>query len=410
MKTSFDAVILGGGPAGSTAALLLARAGWSVALVERAPFPRRKVCGEFLSASNLPLLRHLGVADAFLHAAGPEVRSVGLFAGHDAVTADMPSLAGDRRGWGRALGREHLDSLLLKHAADAGASVWQPWTATDIISSADARRRTVVCRQASEMQELSASILIAAHGSWDPEQLPTQPARRTPRPSDLLGFKAHFLGTRLPAGLMPLLAFPGGYGGLVHTDHDRVSLSFCVRRDRMEMCRRLYPAGAAGESVLAHMKNSCVTLAGVLEGATLDEGGWRAAGPIRPGIRATHRHGVLLLGNAAGEAHPVVAEGISMAMQSAWLLAGHLGAPSPATDPVALERIAAGYAADWRRAFSWRIRAAACIAHWAMRPAAVAAVLPVLRLFPGVLTEGARTTGKVSVLNPAGSAAGSPRR
>ena len=47
----------------------------------RPNFPRRKVCGEFVSATNLPLLSALGVGDAFLTHAGPEVRRVGLFAG-----------------------------------------------------------------------------------------------------------------------------------------------------------------------------------------------------------------------------------------------------------------------------------------------------------------------------------------
>ena len=45
MQTRFDAIIIGAGVAGSTAAILLARAGWSVALVEKQHFPRRKVCG-----------------------------------------------------------------------------------------------------------------------------------------------------------------------------------------------------------------------------------------------------------------------------------------------------------------------------------------------------------------------------
>jgi len=77
--STFDALIIGAGPGGATAALLLARAGWSVGLVEKASFPRPKVCGEFLSATNLPLLRHLGLAESFLELAGPDVRRVGLF-------------------------------------------------------------------------------------------------------------------------------------------------------------------------------------------------------------------------------------------------------------------------------------------------------------------------------------------
>src|SRR5258708_14680505 len=89
-SSTFDALIIGGGPGGATSALLLAKAGWSVALVEKATFPRGKVCGEFLSATNFPLLTHLGVAESFLALAGPEVRQVGRFSGDHAVTADMP--------------------------------------------------------------------------------------------------------------------------------------------------------------------------------------------------------------------------------------------------------------------------------------------------------------------------------
>lgn len=105
------------------------------------------------------------------------------------------------------------------------------------------------------------------------------------------------------------------------------------------------------------------------------------------GVSRTSISAIYVIGNAAGEAHPAVAEGISMAMQSAWLLTHRL-----------VSGTASEYDRDWRRAFSWRIRAASVIAHWAMRPAALALAFPLLRAFPLALTGSARTTGKVSVL------------
>lgn len=384
MTTLFDALVLGGGPAGATVALLLARAGWSVAVVEKTAFPRRKVCGEFLSATNLPLLRELGLAESFLSIAGPEVRRVAIFAGARTIASDMPRLEGDRYAWGHALGREQFDAMLLDGAAAAGAVVFQPYAASALQRTDDTFECTLTGK---DSRTLRARVAIAAHGSWDAGHLPTQPPRRATGAWDLLGFKARFLDSRLQPGLMPLVTFPGGYGGMVHSDGAAVSLSCCIRRDYLDRCRRTSPGAAAGEAVLAHITRHCAGVREALLHATVEPSSWRSAGPIRPGIRGTERDGIFLVGNAAGEAHPVVAEGISMAMQSSWLLANHLIAATP-------DR----YSADWMRAFAWRIRTAAAIAHWAMRPAAVAIIVPLLRAFPLVLTEGARQTGKVTAL------------
>jgi flavin-dependent dehydrogenase len=224
--------------------------------------------------------------------------------------------------------------------------------------------------------------------------LPTQPARRSARPDDLLGFKAHFEGSDLPPGLMPLLAFPGGYGGMAHCDEGRVSISCCVRRDWVARIRGT--AASAGEAVGAHIEESCLGARQALRGARRD-GSWLAVGPIRPGIRVRAEGGIFRVGNAAGEAHPVVAEGISMAMQSAWILARELSWwRSDGKKPEFLHDVGRRYAAQWRRNFAPRLRAASFIAHWAMRRGAVSAVMPLLRRFPRLLTIGARISGKAT--------------
>src|SRR5579864_5813775 len=181
----YDALVIGGGPAGATAALLLAKAGWSVALVEKSAFPRRKVCGEFISATSLPLLHELGIGERFSAAAGPEIARVALFAGDIIATSAMPSARSARSAWGRALGREHLDVMMLDAAARAGAAVWQPWRVAGI----ERRDRDFACTLAaqSDVKQVAARIVIRANGSWERATL-LDPDRNGHRPADLLAF------------------------------------------------------------------------------------------------------------------------------------------------------------------------------------------------------------------------------
>lgn len=399
MSATFDAVIVGGGPAGATSALLLARAGWSVALVEKAAFPRRKVCGEFLSATNLPLLHHLGLAEPFRELAGPEVRRVGLFTRDAIVVSDMPNSrtgATTTDGWGRALGRDHLDTMLLEAAAAAGGTVLQPWSADGLARDGDGYLCEATNRKTGQARDVRARIVVVAHGSWELGPLPTQLARPEPRASDLFGFKAHFVDSQLATGLMPLLVFRGGYGGMVQSDHGRVSVSCCIRRDHLVRARRAAGPVKAAEAVLAYIKESCRGVREALAGARLEHD-WLSAGPIRPGIRQCAFDGIFLVGNAAGEAHPVIAEGIGMAMQSAWSLCERLaaGGTTVMSDQM-VGAVRRDYSAAWHRTIAPRIRAAGLIARWAMSPAAVACALPLLRGFPEVLTAGARLSGKAT--------------
>ncbi|MEO7727229.1 MAG: FAD-dependent monooxygenase [Burkholderiales bacterium] len=394
-----DAMVIGAGPAGAAAAGLLARAGWSVAIVEKAPFPRRKVCGEFISATSLPLLRALGVERGYVERAGPPVRQVGLYCGKAMLAADMPRAPQGPDTLGRALGREHFDGLLLQAAVDAGAQLWQPWSLTALEKAEQGFCGTLLGKDRRESARLQARIVVAAHGSWEHGALPTQTPDAPARASDLFAFKAHFLGASLPAGLMPLLAFAGGYGGMVHADGGRVSLSCCIRRDMLARSRRSFPRVKAADAVIAYIRAACRGVDAALTGATRD-GAWLSAGPIRPGVRPFRDDGIFAVGNAAGEAHPIVAEGISMALQSAWLLCDQLIAHQ---DEVVAgsgkEAVAHAYASAWRRNFLPRVRAAAVFAQLAMRPLPATIITAALQRVPALLTLGAALSGKTRALS-----------
>jgi flavin-dependent dehydrogenase len=359
-----DVLVIGGGPAGASAALLLARRGHSVIVVEKAEFPRRKVCGEFIAAAGIALLRDLGLGASV--AAAPDIRRIAVWAGAASVDARMPAYSPETP-YPRALSREKLDALLLRHATRCGARVLQPTSVLKVVRDG---KGALICqaatRRGERAVEIEARAVVAAHGSWEPGELPTQPPRLASRVSDLLGFKAHFEGGDVPPGTIGLAPFRGGYAGLVGRGGGLSTFACCVSRGALDKLRASLPATAAGECVLRHAMSECAPLRRALRSAGR-EGAWLAVGPLRPGARPLYRDGIFAIGNAAGEAHPVVGEGIAMAMQSAVLLSRSLDAALVRGFTKEIERAAArAYARSWRRQFAFRLRASAAFARLAM--------------------------------------------
>lgn len=395
MRADFDAIIIGAGPAGSSAAILLAKRGWRVAIVEKQHFPRRKVCGECIAASNLPLLDALGIGKAFAEQAGQPLRHVALMAGGQTICAEFPPYLQGAQAWGAALSREYLDALLLQQAVRCGVEVFQPWAARVIEGGPGQFCCHIVRTHSADSAMLRAPVLVDAHGSWEAIPVNGKKQRLPQRASDLFAFKANFTQANLEPRLLPVLAFPGGYGGMVIGDRATATLAFCMRRDVLERCRKAMPGSRAAEAAAAYVASACHGVRIMLAGAR-QQGAWLSAGPIHPGIRLQRSGHAFLIGNAAGEAHPIIGEGISMAIQSAWLLAQKLG---PHRKGLADRKVQAllheEYACAWRHHFAPRIRLSALFAHIAMRPAPTGCALPILKACPQLLTHAARWSGKV---------------
>ncbi len=384
----YNAIVIGGGPAGSTTALMLAQAGWAVALVEKSQFPRPKVCGEFISASSFPLFAELGLLEDVRRLAGPEIRRVGIFSGETVSTSDMPAVSSPFGKWGKALGRDHFDLLMLEAAVRAGADLWQPCRVACIESLNQGWRCEI--SYGDDSTSLVARTIVAANGSW--EKSPWLPDCWVPhQASDLLAFKAHFDGADLAFDLMPLLVFRGGYGGMVWSDAGRVSLSCCISRRTLDQCRK--SEERAGDAVLRHLRH-VRGVADALKHAKL-QGIWLSAGPIRPGIRGAFADGVFV------SATPPARHIRSSPMASAWpcspprYSAAYWSREQDSLDDASsLADVGRAYAGSWRAHFASRIHAAAVFAHTLMRPESAALALALPKRFPALLTFCAALSGK----------------
>ena len=118
---NFDVIVAGGGPAGASAAIHLARGGLRVLLLEQKKFPRAKLCGEFISPECWNHFERLGV-DAAMKSAGPALLEETVFYSSKGHHVTVPSTwFGGRSAFG--LSRAVMDEVLLRRAQSDGVTV-----------------------------------------------------------------------------------------------------------------------------------------------------------------------------------------------------------------------------------------------------------------------------------------------
>jgi flavin-dependent dehydrogenase len=182
---------------------------------------------------------------------------------------------------------------------------------------------------------------------------------------------------------------------MVTTDDGFASISACVERSTIEKLRRNAGAKDVGPLFEEHLLSNIEQLNVVLDGSRR-VGKWLTAGVVVPEGHTRSRDGILAVGNAAGESHPIVAEGISMAIQGAGVLHSVLEGIDPKSiDEALLDHLADEYDRRWRSIFARRIRFASAAASAAMSHRSRPLLAAILTKFPRLLTAGTRMSGKV---------------
>lgn len=293
---SFDVAIAGAGPAGSALAIHLRRAGLSVALLDRAEFPRPKACGEGLFPAGVVALRGLGVDPDEV---GIPLHGVRFLAGRASVEAPLSPMGSP----GYGVRREALDALLVEQARVAGAAVHSGVK----VSGMSARRGRVAALR-TDAGDVEAAVFVAADGLQS--RLRRLAGLDAPRIGSRFGVTGHVALLR-PIEPVVQVFFERGYELYVTpVGPTEANVALLTRRTGM---RRFAgnPARGLGEVIAA-----CPALPGaVLRGDAL------AAGPFPRGARRPWRANLLLVGDAAGFYDGITGEGMTAALLSAPLAA-----------------------------------------------------------------------------------------
>ncbi|HEX4217399.1 MAG TPA: geranylgeranyl reductase family protein [Acidimicrobiales bacterium] len=355
----FDVVVIGGGPAGSVAAFVLAKGGARVALVDKSTFPRDKACGDLVGPRGLQVMADLGIPEP----EGPEVGDM-LVVGPTGRPVLLPSAEGlTYPGHGRVVTRNSFDAMLHEAAVDAGA--------IPVVGRADEpldRDGRVDGYRLSSGEELRADFVIGADGATS--RVATA-AGLVEGSRVLWGFAVRTYlphSVRLPAIVLweptPWNAFPG-YGWVFPgpAGEVNVGLGLGTLSDRQAGAK----AVRALPSFLQHLRSLGLLPDSPSRAPSRHLGGWLKMGMVG----TTPASGqVLLVGDAAGLVNPLQGEGIAQALGS-----GRAAGEAVLKDPT---HAAGRYCASLGRQRTFQRIAAATQAALVGRPRAVAAVARLL--------------------------------
>ncbi len=325
----FDAIVVGAGPAGSSAALALARAGMTVALLDSAAFPREKLCGGLLSRRTEKLFRaHFG--DSWSDAVVQEAAGAAFYAGSQLI----------RRldGYSRLFltSRSRFDLHLVNLACKAGAYFLQK-SAVNEVDPAGCQVRL------ADGRNFRAEFLLGCDGA-------------TSRVAKALGSRGHKasqlaigLEVNVPAAEVPrAVDLPEIYFGIAHWGYGWI-----------------FPKGDCLTIGVGGLVNRNPEMKKVFSRFLMEVCGRLPAVPVRGHpipydnfTTSPGRGNVLLAGDAAGLVEPITGEGIAFAIESGWIAARSVLAAAAAGRPKDAATLYKGNLRDMHRLFrhAWMMR------------------------------------------------------
>ncbi len=367
----YDIAIVGGGPAGSTAALYLYDLGFNVCLIEKKNFPREILCGEFLSREVIDTLKNLNFFDGFLKLNPNPITKFKLY--NDNNSFFEAKLKFSAYGIKRGI----FDNFLLDVVKKKGVAVLQPVEVKEIIHSKEFI--TLVVNNDQSSQTIVCNKVIAAYGK---QNILDKKLNRNfvTKKSFLNGVKFHVdesLFNVLEKDAIQIFAAKGIYCGINSVDENIATVCFLENRQMTQNNPR-----DQIKTLMDGNKNFELIFANGFINSVNDLPVY-GTGNIFLGKRELVKNGIYFIGDSSAVIAPLAGDGIGMAMQSAKLISKTFDKQrSDELDDFQTELF---YKREWGRLFRKRILIAKLIQNIIMNNYFRRIGYSIIKTFPGLL-------------------------
>jgi flavin-dependent dehydrogenase len=364
----FDVIIVGGGLAGLTSAIHLAKHQFRVLIIEKNSYPKHKVCGEYVSNEVLPYLNYLGF-DPFEFGA-QRISDFELTTHNNkAMKAKLPL-------GGFGISRYEMDFRLYRQAVQHGVSVVED-TVVDVLFIDD-----MFQVQTKKGQSFTSKITIGAFGKRSNLDLKFQ-REFISKKSPYLGVKIHVSGD-FPKNKVALHNFKGGYCGVSKVEKEHINLcyitsyaAFKTYKDIDDFQDKVLFKNRALKELFQHSNPEFE------QPLTISQISFATKKPIE--------NHMIMCGDSAGMIHPLCGNGMAMAIRSAHL-ASNLIIDYLQNKKQTRAELERKYATAWKRTFSFRLKVGHSIAYLFRQDWLAPKLLLVLRGMPFLIPSIIRMT------------------
>jgi flavin-dependent dehydrogenase len=297
-QRDWDAVIVGAGCAGGMAALDLAARGLSTLLVDKAQFPRWKVCGCCLNRRALDTLAAAGLSEVVSALGAVSLTAFRLGAHGRETTVPLPEH--------RALSREALDAALINAASASGAH-FLPGCRATLEASGASESRTVLLRHGDSQTRVRTRLVLAADGLGGKLAGSDSGFTFAVRPSSRIGAGTVLDGQPddFAPGVVHMACGRGGYVGAVRLEDGR-----------LDVAAAFDPAWVKQTGGLHEAARFTLDEAGFPPLTNPEDGRWRGTPALTRTATRVAGHRVFVLGDSAGYVEPFTGEGMAWALSA----------------------------------------------------------------------------------------------